>query len=121
MSKSRPVYWMRRAEPLSLPLFSPVEIIPPPLPLPDLAVGPEGFSHRSPVSPHPGPAAGPPPRQHTFATLLRQPKCKGLCPTPVGLALERCHAVRETVNQSSRGRSRVAVGEPHHPPDAACG
>jgi len=45
MSKSRPVYWMWWAEPLSLPLFSPTEIIP------------LWFSRRgSPatVSPHPG-------------------------------------------------------------------
>lgn len=50
MSKSRPVYWMWRAEPLSLPLFSPTEIIPPP-PHPDLDAGSEGFSRRSPFLP----------------------------------------------------------------------
>lgn len=109
MSKSRPVYWMWRAEPLSLPLFSAVEIIPRP---PDLDAGSEGFSHRSPVSPHPGLATGPPPHRRAFATLLRQPKCKGLRLTPLRLPWRGATGAGEPERPGQEPGGR---GAPHRP------
>lgn len=99
-----------------LPFFSPREIIPP-----SLAAVSEGFSHRSPIYPHPG-LAGPPPRCLTFATLLHQAKCKGLRPAGgagLGTELRGTGAAEpELLNRSSPGGSRAALGEPQCPSGA---